>query len=382
MIYFDHAATTPISKNVQEVMYHMQQKLYGNPSSIHQAGREAKFHLEEARHTIASSIHANGGELFFTSGGTEANNLAIIGAALANKHKGTHIITTSQEHHAVLHVMAYLETIGFSVTYIQADESGRILTKDVKEAIQADTILISIMMVNNETGVIQPIAEIANMIQDTEIIFHTDAVQAYGTASIDVQNLGVHLLTTSAHKINGPKGVGFLYKRASVKLDPLLFGGNQENGLRAGTENLIGILGFESAVKELIEQREERKRKMTASKNYFIEQLTKAQIPFEVNGDIEISMPHIVNIYFPWVKNDILLTNLDLAQIAVSSGSACSAGTIEPSHVLIAMFGNESERIYQSIRISFGHDHTPKQIDTLVNALQKTYVKLKKRNEE
>jgi len=262
MIYFDHAATTPIEKEVRYAMESYDNKVFGNPSSIHQAGRAAKFHLEEGRRTIARSIHAKESEIYFTSGGTEANNLAIIGSALAKQTEGKHIITSTIEHHAVLHVMEYLESIGFSITYVPADEGGIIRTQDIENALREDTILVSIMMVNNETGVYQPIEAIGELLSGTSVIFHTDAVQAFKMMEINVANLQVDLMSVSSHKINGPKGIGFLYKQSGITLQPLLFGGSQEGALRPGTENVSNVMGFAKAIELLTDTRSMRMDKI------------------------------------------------------------------------------------------------------------------------
>lgn len=361
-IYLDHAATTPVADEVVQSMTDVYKNVFGNPSSVHSFGRKARKLLDQARHTIAGSIHANEKEIFFTSGGTEADNMAIIGTALANRDIGNHIITTAQEHHAVLHAAEYLETIGFEVTYLPVEENGRINMQAFKKALRNDTILVSIMYVNNETGVIQPIKEIAEIVKDHQAYFHTDAVQAYGLLEIDVKELHIDLLTVSAHKINGPKGIGFLYASDDVKMQTLFFGGEQERKRRAGTENVPAVAGFEKAVELIIENREERNEQYDKYKQIFIQQLKDEHVDFSLNGEEDYTINNIVNISFPDTNVEQVLTNLDLAGIAASSGSACTAGSVEPSHVLSAMFGSNHACTTNSIRFSFGSANTEENV--------------------
>jgi len=377
MIYLDHAATTPMNDRVIHKMNQIEKDVYGNPSSIHQKGREAKFYLDEARLKLAQSIGASRDEIILTSGGTEANNLAIIGAAFAKQELGKHIITTKQEHHAVLNVMAFLESLGFSITYLNVDQEGMMDLKELREAIREDTILASIMYVNNETGVVQAIKDIGQLFKEKNIIFHTDAVQAFGPLPIDVTALNVDLLSMSSHKIEGPKGIGLLYKNKDIQIKPIIFGGNQEHQLRAGTENVTSALGFAEAAQRIKEERAVDNQMIEHLHNLFLSTLEDQGVPYEINGNVDNKVNNIINVYFPWVKNDILLTNLDLKQIAVSSGSACTAGAIEPSHVLLAMFGDQDERILRSIRISFSHLNTEEEIKKTVHALCELYEKLK-----
>lgn len=357
-IYLDHAATTPMEEKVTKKMTAVFNEIYGNPSSVHSHGRKARKLLDEARNTIASSINANEKEIIFTSGGTEADNMAVIGAALANREKGNHIITSSQEHHAVLHAAEQLEVLGFEVTYLPVNEHGRVAPEKLKKALRDDTILVSIMFVNNETGVIQPINEIAEILKDHQAYFHTDAVQAYGLLDIDVKMLGIDLLTTSAHKINGPKGIGFLFAEETVKMNRLLFGGEQERKRRPGTENVAAVVGFEKAVELVMTAKAERNKQYGLYKKLFIEELKQRKIDFALNGEQENTINTIVNISFPGTNVEQLLTNLDLAGISASSGSACTAGSIEPSHVLSAMFGESNPCTTNSIRFSFGSANT------------------------
>ncbi|HZH58677.1 MAG TPA: cysteine desulfurase family protein [Metabacillus sp.] len=352
-IYLDHAATSPLHPEVADEMMNKMIEHFGNPSSIHSYGREARRILDESRRSLANTIGAKPGEIIFTSGGTEADNLAIIGTVLANSRIGKHIITTQVEHHAVLHACEFLEKQGFDVTYLPVNEQGLISLDDVKEHVTDQTVLVSVMYGNNEVGTIQPIREIGDYLKDYPTFFHTDAVQAYGMESIDVQELGVDLLTVSAHKINGPKGVGFLYAKAGIKLQPSMYGGEQELKRRAGTENVAGVSGFSHAAELSIATREQKRELYLSFKKEMLRIFEENNIVYSLNGSID-GLPHVLNIYFPKTHIESLLVNLDLAGIAASSGSACTAGSVDPSHVLVAMYGKESDRIQSSIRFSFG----------------------------
>ncbi|ANB56607.1 aminotransferase class-V family protein [Anoxybacillus sp. B7M1] len=362
-IYLDHAATSPVHPAVAERMLPFMTECFGNPSSIHFFGRQSRLALDEARETVAKSLGAKPSEVIFTSGGTEADNLALVGVALANREKGTHIITSSVEHHAVLHTCHYLEKQGFEITYLPVDEYGKISLTDLKKALRNDTILVSIMFGNNETGVLQPIQQIGEMLKDHPAFFHTDAVQAYGLIPIDVNQLHIDLLSVSAHKINGPKGVGFLYAKETVKLMPRLYGGEQERKRRAGTENVAGIVGMAKAVEIAQQTMSEKAEKYRSFRKKMLAIFAQAGISYAVNGDEQEALPHVLNVTFPGTNVESLLVNLDLAGIAVSSGSACTAGSIDPSHVLVAMFGKDSDRIRSSIRFSFGLGNTEEQIE-------------------
>lgn len=361
-IYLDHAATTPIDPEVLQVMLTKGKEVFGNPSSIHSFGRYARKHIDEARRIVAHTIDAKEQEIIFTSGGTESNNIALIGTALANEDRGKHIISSMQEHYATLDSLQYLESQGFSVTYLPVNESGTVSVKDVEQALTDETILVSIMAVNNETGIIQPIEEIANLLKNTDTLFHIDAVQAYGYIDLDVKLMSIDLLTISSHKINGPKGVGALYIREDVPIQPLLFGGEQERKRRPGTENVINVIGFQRAVQLMEEQKDERRQLYERFKTLFLQTLKEEEIDYLVNGSQNNAIPTIVNISFPGCEVETLLTNLDLEGIAASSGSACTAGSIEYSHVLLAMYGKNSERPKSSIRFSFGSHNTEEQI--------------------
>ena len=361
-IYLDHAATTPMAKEVIARMTEAMERVYGNASSIHTAGREARKFLDEARSILAHSINASMNEIIFTSGGTEADNMAIFGTAYARKLEGKHIITTQIEHHAVLHACEKLEKEGFDVTYLPVDEFGCVRVEDVAAALREDTILVTIMYGNNEVGTIQPIREIGELLKDHQATFHTDAVQAFGIESLDVQALGVDLLSVSAHKINGPKGIGFLFARQGVKLANLLLGGSQEKKRRAGTENIPGVIGFATAIQVATENREINRTKYEHFKALLIKQFDEAKISYKVNGVVDTALPHVFNVSFPGTDVESFLINLDMAGVFVSSGSACTAGSIDPSHVLVAMFGEGAEQLRNSIRFSFGQGLTDEDI--------------------
>ncbi|TMU85647.1 cysteine desulfurase [Bacillus sp. BHET2] len=361
-VYLDHAATSPMHPDVIEEMTSVMKETFGNPSSIHAFGRASRHLVDRARTIIAQSIHADYNEIIFTSGGTEADNLAIIGSARANQGKGKHIITTQTEHHAVLHACKFLESSGFEVTYIPVDRTGRLSVEELKAELRDDTILVTVMFGNNEVGTIQPIKEIGELLKDHQAYFHTDAVQAFGLTHINVQELGVDLLSVSGHKINGPKGIGFLYSKKDVDIQPGLYGGEQERKRRAGTENVPAIAGLGKAVKLAQNTIEEKNSQYSRFKDTMKEILTAEDIEFEENGSLEYGLPHVLNLSFPRTDVESMLVNLDMSSIAVSSGSACTAGSIEPSHVLVAMYGSQSENVRNSIRFSFGQGNTEEQI--------------------
>ncbi|EAC3046341.1 cysteine desulfurase [Listeria monocytogenes] len=377
-IYLDHAATSPIHPEVIQTMLGAITNTYGNPSSIHYAGREARKALDEARHTIAKSIHATEKEIIFTSGGTEGDNLALIGTALAHKENGTHIITSQIEHHAVLKTCEYLETQGFEVTYLPVDEHGIVSVESVQAALRPDTILVSIMYGNNEIGSIQPIAEIGALLRDQQAIFHTDAVQAYGLLNINVMELGVDLLTTSSHKINGPRGVGFLYVKNGTRLAYQMYGGEQERKRRAGTENLAGICGFSAASSIMTNERELKNEEYISFKKRMAEIWRSAELDFEVNGLEADTLPHVFSVRFPGVSIEQLLMNLDMEGIAVSSGSACTAGTVDPSHVLVALFGENHPAIQETVRISFGLGNHLEEVEMAATKISEVVTRLMK----
>ncbi|MBH0175067.1 cysteine desulfurase [Fictibacillus sp. 23RED33] len=352
-VYLDHAATSPVHPEVIEEMIPFLTEHFGNPSSIHQYGRQTRKALDDARTMIATSIGASRNEIIFTSGGTESDNLAILGTVSALEKKGKHVITTEVEHHAVLHTCQELEKRGFDVTYLSVDDNGRISLEELRKSLREDTVLVSIMFCNNETGTTQDIKEIGSLLKEKEILFHTDAVQAYGLISIDVNELNIDLLSASGHKINSPKGSGFLYVKEGVPFLPQGFGGEQERKRRAGTENVAGIAALRKAASIAEKEREERFSQYTTYRDTMKRIWTEEEISFIENGSPDHFLPHILNVSFPGVKTEVLLVNLDLAGIAASSGSACTAGSHEPSHVLKAMFGDD-ERTKSSVRFSFG----------------------------
>lgn len=378
-IYMDHAATTQMHPEVYENYIENLQQVYGNPSSIHHVGRQARKELDDARKQLATMIGAKTNEIIFTSGGTEADNYAIIGTAYALKNKGNHIITTAIEHHAVLNTCKQLEKEGFRVTYLDVDSTGRINASQVQEALTDETILVSIMFGNNEVGSIQPIAEIGALLKEHQAQFHTDAVQAFGVVPLHVEALGVDLLSASSHKTNGPKGVGFLFQRKGAELFPLLYGGEQERKRRAGTENVPAIIAFSNAARLAHNQMIQNNQQYTKYEQIICEVLKEQAVEFELNGpQVDGKLPHIVNISFPGTDIEALLVNLDLEGVAVSSGSACTAGSLEPSHVLAAMFGTHSSKLRNSVRFSFGYGLTTEsvrdaayRVATVVNRLVK-----------
>ena len=376
-IYVDHAATTPIHPDVVETMLPYMQTHFGNPSSIHAVGRETRSALDQARRLIANQLGVEPGQLVFTSGGTEADNLAIIGVAMANQHKGKHIITSTIEHHAVLNTCKYLEEIGFEVTYLPVNSEGEIELGSLENALRKDTILVSIMYGNNEVGTLQPVREISQLLKERNIYFHSDAVQAFGIERIDLQEIPIDLLALSSHKINGPKGMGLLYLGKKVKMSPLLFGGSQERNRRAGTENTAGIVGFAKAVEIASREMDERRKAYLAYRQRILQILDQEGISYQLNGHQEKFLPHILNVSFAEMKADAMLMNLDLEGVAAASGSACSAGSLQPSHVILAMHGEE-ERAKSAIRFSFGLGNTLEQMEqvayTVVKILQKRRV--------
>jgi cysteine desulfurase len=376
-IYLDHAATTPMAPEVIDVMTTALQENYGNASSVHKLGKKNRVLIDYARKTMADSIQADPREIVITSGGTESDNMAVIKTAEHYAKKGKHIITTNVEHPAVGNPMRYLEANGFDVTYLPVDEKGRISVEQVKEALRPDTILVSVMYGNNEVGTIMPIQEIGEYLDSLEqtIAFHTDAVQAYGTVPLDVQELKVDLLSVSAHKMKGPKGIGFLYVREGLNIPNLLLGGGQENERRAGTENIPAILAFEKAIQLNQEKQADQLKHFTKLKERFIELLEESSIEYSLNGDLKHALSHILSVNLPAMRSDLMLIQMDLRGIAMSAGSACSAGTIEPSHVLVAMFGEEAVEIDHTVRFSFGIDNTVAEIEHVVEILENITVK-------
>ncbi len=369
-IYLDHAATSPMHPEVIETMTEVMNETFGNPSSIHSFGRQAAGKLEMAREVIGKSLGVKYHEIIFNSGGTEGDNTVILETAFGRQNEGRHLITTQIEHPAVINSMKYLETQGFEVTYLPVDRKGRISLKDLEESLRPDTILVSIIYGNNEIGNLMPIQEIGERLKDHPAYFHTDAVQAYGNQFIRPRELGVDFLSISAHKINGPKGVGFLYKSDEAKLQPLLHGGEQEEKRRAGTENLAGVCGMAKAVELLTEaEREKRQKLYEQFTQKVLTTLDQAGVDYHVNGDLNNKLPHVLNLRFTGIVNDLLLMKLDLKGIAVSTGSACTAGTIDPSHVLEAMYGEGAIEVKESLRVSFGYGNTMEQVDYFAEQL-------------
>lgn len=353
-IYLDHAATTPVHPVVTAKYAELLGSLFGNPSSIHSYGREARKWLDDARKLLAESINAKPTEIIFTSGGTEADNMAIFGSVNAMKTKGNHIITTNIEHHAVLNTCKQLELEGYDVTFLEADINGRVSVDQVKEALTDETILVSIMLGNNEVGALQPIGKIGELLKDHQAIFHTDAVQAYGIITLNVEALGVDLLSVSSHKLNGPKGVGFLYERTGNNTVPHSYGGEQERKRRAGTENVPAVVAFSEAVEIAQQSMEKNTKQYKKFEDLLKATFTDEGIQFTVNAIETDRLPHITNISFAGTDIESLLVNLDMVGVCVSSGSACTAGSLEPSHVLTAMYGEGAPELRNSVRFSFG----------------------------
>lgn len=379
----DNAATTPMTPAVIDEMTTQMKKSWGNASTGYSYGREAKLVLENSRHVLAQSINADDNEIVLTSGGTEGDNTAIIQTAMTRQNLGKHIITTAIEHEAVLKPLHYLEEQGFEVTYLPVDENGNISLDDFKAALRDDTILVTIMSGNNEVGSRMPIHEIGEILKDHQAWFHTDAVQTYGLLPIDVKRDHIDLLSTSAHKLNGPKMMGFLYRRDGINFPSYLKGGDQETKRRAGTENVPAVAAFAKAVTiDSPEEKQARRERFYHFKQKIVQGLTENGIDFAVNGEIKPdNLNQILNIWFTGISTYIMQTDLDLAGIAVSGGSACTAGSIEPSHVLTAMFGADSPRISESIRISFGALNTEEDVDKLIAAIVKIVNQLKQTKE-
>ena len=379
----DNAATTPMTPAVIDEMTTQMKESWGNASTGYSYGREAKLVLENSRHVLAQSINADDNEIVLTSGGTEGDNTAIIQTAMTRQNLGKHIITTAIEHEAVLKPLHYLEEQGFEVTYLPVDENGNISLDDFKAALRDDTILVTIMSGNNEVGSRMPIHEIGEILKDHQAWFHTDAVQTYGLLPIDVKRDHIDLLSTSAHKLNGPKMMGFLYRRDGINFPSYLKGGDQETKRRAGTENVPAVAAFAKAVTiDSPEEKQARRERFYHFKQKIVQGLTENGIDFAVNGEIKPNnLNQILNIWFKGISTYIMQTDLDLAGIAVSGGSACTAGSIEPSHVLTAMFGADSPRISESIRISFGALNTEEDVDKLIAAIVKIVNQLKQAKE-
>jgi cysteine desulfurase len=366
--YFDHAATTKLNEEVLNAMLPYLKNEYGNPSSIYSLGRENKKAIEDAREIVAKIFNADPKEIYFTGSGSEADNLAIRGVAYANRKKGNHIITSKIEHPAVLDTCKALEKEGFEVTYLNVDEDGIISLEELKNAITDKTILISIMFANNEIGTIEPIEEIGKIAKEHKVFFHTDAVQAVGNVAIDVNKLNIDLLSLSAHKFYGPKGVGALYARKNVKFEKIITGGHQERNKRAGTENVAGIIGLAKALEMAYEKLEENNKYLKELRDLYISEI-EAKIPYvKLNGHREKRLPGNANFSFKCIEGESLLLNLDLKGICASSGSACTSGSLDPSHVLMAI-GLSHAVAHGSLRITFGLDNTKEDVKYLVDNL-------------
>lgn len=367
-IYLDNAATTAVSQPVMEAMLPYYMQVYGNPSSIHSTGRDAKKAVERARRQVASALGCSAQEIYFTAGGSESDNWALKGAAFAHQEKGRHIITTQIEHHAILHTCQWLETQGWQVTYLPVDADGFVTVQQVENALRPDTVLVSVMAANNEIGTLEPVAEIGALCHERGVLFHTDAVQAVGAIPLDVEALHADMLSLSAHKFHGPKGIGALYIRKGVKIDPLIHGGAQERGHRAGTENLPGIVGLGKAIELAEEGLAENAARMTFLRNRLVSGLTEAIPDMRINGTMEKRLPNNVNVSFAGIEGEAVLLRLDLEGIAASSGSACTAGSLDPSHVLTAI-GLTRDEAKGSLRLTLGTDTTQADIDEVVAKL-------------
>lgn len=368
MIYLDNAATTKVADSVVDAMLPYFKEYYGNASSIYQLGAKSKEALDESREYIAGTLGAKTNEIYFTAGGSESDNWAIKATADAYAQKGKHIITSAIEHHAVLHTCEYLEKHGYEVTYVGVDENGVIKLDELKAAIRPDTILISVMFANNEIGTIQPIKEIGEIAKEHDILFHTDAVQAYAQVPINVDEMHIDMLSASGHKLNGPKGIGFLYIRKGIKIRSFVHGGQQERGRRAGTENIPGIVGLAAAAKRSFSMLEEKMKKEIELRDYLISRI-EAEISYcRLNGDRKKRLPNNVNFSFQFIEGESMLILLDSKGIAASSGSACTSGSLDPSHVLLAI-GLPHEIAHGSLRLTLSEENTKEEMDYVVEQL-------------
>lgn len=375
-VYLDNAATTSTRPEVVDAMLPYFTKNFGNPSSVYDFAAQNKKAVNDSRQNIADALHADVRDVYFTAGGSEADNWALIATAEAYEGKGKHIITSKIEHHAILHTCDYLEKRGFEITYIDVDENGILRLDRLKEAIRPDTILISVMFANNEIGTIQPIKEIGQIAKEHDILFHTDAVQAFGQIPIDVDEMNIDMLSASGHKLHGPKGIGFLYIRKGLKLRSFIHGGAQERKRRAGTENVPGIVGLGKAVSIAVDTMEERINGETKVRDYLIEKIQKT-IPYcRLNGDRTRRLPNNVNFSFQFVEGESLLIMLDMEGICASSGSACTSGSLDPSHVLLAI-GLPHEIAHGSLRMTISEETTIEDADYVVEKITKIVEKLR-----
>ena len=369
MIYLDNAATTKTRPEVVEAMLPYFTESYGNPSSVYTFSAKSKEAVTKAREIIADSLGVKSNEIYFTAGGSEADNWALVAAAEAYEAKGKHIITSKIEHHAILHTCEYLEKRGYEVTYLDVDENGVVKLDELKKAIRPDTILISIMFANNEIGTIEPIKEIGAIAKEHGILFHTDAVQAYGHVPISADEYNIDMLSASGHKINGPKGIGFLYIRKGVKIRSFIHGGAQERRRRAGTENVPGIVGFGKAVQLAMDEMEERTKKEVEMREYLMEKVLR-EVPFtRINGSRTSRLPNNINFAFQFIEGESLLSKLDMAGICGSSGSACTSGSLDPSHVLLAI-GLPHEIAHGSLRLTLSEENTMEEMDITADKIK------------
>lgn len=376
IIYLDNAATTRTLPEAVNAMLPWFSDHYGNASSIYRLGAESKKEITDVRELIERSLNAGSKEIYFTAGGSESDNWALIAAAEAYADKGRHIITSRIEHHAILHTCQYLEKRGYEITYVDVDEEGILKVDELKKAIRPDTILISIMFANNEIGTIQPIEEIGNIAHEKGILFHTDAVQAYGHVPIDVEALRIDMLSASGHKLGGPKGIGFLYIRQGVKIRSLIHGGAQERGRRAGTENVPAVAGLGAAVRIAFDNMNERTEKISELRDYLIERIEK-EIPYcRLNGHRTKRLPNNANYSFQFIEGESLLIMLDMKGICASSGSACTSGSLDPSHVLLAI-GLPHEIAHGSLRLTLSEENTREEMDYVVDSLKEIVTRLR-----
>ncbi|MGD0622342.1 MAG: cysteine desulfurase NifS [Thermacetogeniaceae bacterium] len=375
-VYLDHAATTPLYPEVLSLMHEFMRDTFGNPSSVHSFGREAKRFTQEARQRVADLIGSTPEEIYFTSGGTEADNIAIIGTAMARRKNGNHIITSAIEHHAVIDTCKYLAKNGFEVTFLPVDKYGMVGPDDVAGAIRKETVLVTIMHANNEIGTIQPIAGISRITREHGVALHSDAVQTLTRIPVNVDDLGVDLLSLSAHKIYGPKGIGALYVRKGMRLQPIMHGGGQERKLRSGTENTPGIVGFGKAAEVGAREMEQESARVKGLRDKLIRRVL-AEIPsVTLNGHPEQRLPNNANFSIAYVEGESLVLSLDLEGVAVSSGSACSSGSLQPSHVLKAL-GLPHEMMHGSLRMTLGRANSEEDIDYVVEALKNIAARLR-----
>lgn len=375
-VYLDHAATTAVRKEVLDEMLPCFSQNYGNPSSIYEIAREAKKLVDNARNQVANAINATPKEIYFTAGGSESDNWAIKGIAESYKDKGNHIITSSIEHHAVLHTCEYLEKNGYEVTYLPVDEDGKVSIKDLEAAIKPTTILITIMFANNEIGTLQPVKEIGEIAKKHNIIFHTDAVQALSHVKIDVKEMNIDMLSLSAHKLYGPKGIGALYVRKGIKLKSYIHGGAQERGIRAGTENVAGIVGLGKAVELAVNEMEQENKRLIALRDKIIDGILN-NIPYtRLNGHRTDRLPGNANISFEFIEGESILLLLDMEGFYASSGSACTSGSLDPSHVLLAI-GLPHEKAHGSLRMTLGLENTEDDVNALLQVLPKIVKRLR-----